>query len=81
MANKILAVIEQREGLLKRSAFETIGMAKKIADDLNLEAEAVVVGNEVSNIEEIGKYGISKVTHYKNTELANYSSSAYKCNS
>jgi electron transfer flavoprotein alpha subunit len=78
MANKILAVIEQREGLLKRSAFETIGMAKKIADDLNLEAEAVVVGNEVSNIEEIGKYGISKVTHYKNTELANYSSSAYK---
>ena len=78
MANKILAVIEQREGLLKRSAFETIGMAKKIADDLNLDAEAVIVGDEISNIEEIGNYGISKVTHLKNAELANYSSSDYK---
>lgn len=78
MADKILAVLEQRDGLLKRSAFETIGMAKKIADDLNLEAEAVVVGSEVSNIEEIGKYGINKVTHYKNANLTNYSSSAYK---
>jgi electron transfer flavoprotein alpha subunit len=78
MADKILEVIEQRAGLLKRSAFETVGMAKKIADDLNLKAEAVVVGDEVSNIEEIGKYGINKVTHYKNADLANYSSSAYK---
>jgi electron transfer flavoprotein alpha subunit len=78
MAEKILAVIEQREGLLKRSAFETVGMAKKIANDLNLEAEALVVGDEVSNIEDIGKYGIGKVTHYKNAELADYSSNAYK---
>jgi electron transfer flavoprotein alpha subunit len=78
MADKILAVIEQREGILKRSAFETIGMAKKIANELKLEAEAVVVGDEISNIEEIGKYGISKVTHYKSADLVNYSSSAYK---
>jgi electron transfer flavoprotein alpha subunit len=78
MADKILAVIEQREGLLKRSAFENTGMAKKIADNLNLEAEAVVVGDEVTNIEEIGKYGINRVTHHKNAELAKYSSNAYK---
>ena len=61
MADKILAILEQREGLLKRSAFETIGMAKKLANDLNLEAEAVLVGDEVSNIEEIGKYGITNI--------------------
>jgi len=78
MADKILAILEQREGLLKRSAFETIGMAKKIAADLNLEAEAVLIGDEVSNIEEIGKYGITKITHYKNKDLANYSSSGYR---
>jgi electron transfer flavoprotein alpha subunit len=78
MANKILAVLEQREGLLKRSAFETVCIAQKIANDLNLEAEAVVVGNEISNINEIGKYGINKVTHIKSAELENYSSSGYK---
>ena len=78
MADKILAVLEQRDGLLKRSAFETICMAKKIAEDLNLEAEAIVIGDEISNIEDIGKFGINKVTHYKNPELVKYSSSAYR---
>ena len=78
MADKILAVLEQRDGLLKRSAFETVCMAKKIAEDLNLEAEAIVIGDEISNIEDIGKFGINKVTHYKNPELVKYSSSAYR---
>jgi electron transfer flavoprotein alpha subunit len=78
MADKILAVLEQRDGLLKRSAFETVCVAKKIAEDLNLEAEAIVIGDEISNIEDIGKFGINKVTHYKNPELVKYSSSAYR---
>ena len=78
MANKILAIIEQREGLLKRSAFEAVTMAKQLAAELNLGAEAVVVGNEVSNINDIGNYGIDKVIHLKSTELENYSSSGYR---
>jgi len=78
MANKILAILEQREGLLKRSAFEAVTMAKQLAVELNLEAEAVVVGNEVSNINEIGNYGINNVIHLKSTELENYSSSGYR---
>jgi len=78
MATKILAVLEQRDGFLKRSAFETVSSAKKLASELNLEAEAVVVGNEISNINEIGKFGISKVVHLKNADLANYSSTGYR---
>ncbi|MCH6576016.1 MAG: electron transfer flavoprotein subunit alpha/FixB family protein, partial [Bacteroidetes bacterium] len=78
MANKILAVLEQRDGLLKRSAFETVSAAYKLASELNLEAEAVVVGNEISNINDVGNYGISKVVHLKNAELVNYSSSGYR---
>ena len=78
MANKILAVLEQRDGALKRSAFETVSAAHKIASELNLEAEAVVVGNEISNINDIGNYGISKVVHLKNADLVNYSSSGYR---
>ena len=78
MANKILAILEQREGLLKRSAFEAVTMAKQLAAELNIGAEAVVVGNEVSNINDIGNYGIDKVIHLKSTELENYSSSGYR---
>ena len=77
MANKILAILEQRDKLLKRSAFETVSTASRLAKELNLESEAVVVGSEVTNLNEIGKYGISKVIHFKNNDLLNYSPSAY----
>ncbi|MCW8811261.1 MAG: electron transfer flavoprotein subunit alpha/FixB family protein [Ignavibacteriaceae bacterium] len=77
MANKILAVLEQREGSLKRSAFEVVNKAANLAKELNTIAEAVVVGDAINNLNEISKYGIQKITHLKNSELANYSSSGY----
>jgi len=77
MANKILVVLEQREGLLKRSGFEAASTAVKLAKDLNTSAEAVVVGDLISNLYDISKYGIRKVIHIKKTELTNYSSSGY----
>jgi electron transfer flavoprotein alpha subunit len=77
MANKILAVIEQREGQIKRFGFEAASAAAKLAKDLNSTAEAVVVGDAISNIEEVSKYGIQKAIHLKNSDLANYSSSGY----
>ena len=77
MANKILAVLEQRDGQIKRSGFEAASTAAKLAKDLDITAEAVVVGDVISNINEVSKYGIQKVIHIKNSELANYSSSGY----
>ena len=59
MAAKILAILEQRDGLLKRSAFETVQQASQLAKDLSLEAEAVIVGGDVENLNEISKYGIT----------------------
>ena len=77
MANKILAVLEQRDGQIKRSGFETASTAANLAKDLNTTAEAVVVGDVISNINDVSKYGIQKVIHIKNSDLANYSSSGY----
>lgn len=77
MAKKILAILEQRDGKLKRFAFEAASTAVKIASKLNLDIEALTVGNEIENIAETGNYGIKKVTHLKNDKLANYSSSGY----
>jgi len=77
MANKILAVLEQRDGQIKRSGFEAANTAANLAKDLNTTAEAVVVGDVISNINDVSKYGIQKVIHIKNSDLANYSSSGY----
>lgn len=77
MANKILAVLEQREGSLKKISFEAVSVASKLAKELNLEVEAVVAAADVTNLSEISKYGITKVIHLKNSEFYNYTSSGY----
>jgi len=77
VANKILIVLEQREGKLKRFSFEAVSTTVKIAADLNLEKEAVVIGNEIENINDIGNYGIEKAIHLKSDKLADYSSTGY----
>jgi electron transfer flavoprotein alpha subunit len=77
MANKILAVLEQREGSLKKVSFESASVAVKLSKQLNLEVEAVVAGSEIGNLNEVSKYGISKIIHLKNADFQNYSSSGY----
>ena len=71
MANKILAVLEQREGVIKRSSFEVVNVAANLAKGLGTGAEAVVVGDSISNLNDISKYGIQKITHLKNKDLVN----------
>lgn len=77
MAKKILAFLEQREGKLKRAAFEVVSIASRLSKELNLDAEALVIGNNVENINDTAKYGITKVVHFKNDGLTNYSTTAY----
>ncbi len=77
MAKKLLAFLEQREGRLKRVAFEVVSTACRLAKDLNLETEALIVGNNIDNLNDISKYGINKIIHFKNDNLTNYSTSAY----
>jgi electron transfer flavoprotein alpha subunit len=77
MANKILAILEQREGSLKKVSYEAASVASKLAKELNLEAEAVVVGSDLKDLNEISKYRITKVIHLKNSDYSNYTSSGY----
>ncbi|MEJ2614431.1 MAG: electron transfer flavoprotein subunit alpha/FixB family protein [Ignavibacteriaceae bacterium] len=77
MAKKLLAFLEQREGKLKRAAFEVVSIASRIAKDLDLEPEALIIGNNVENVNDITQYGISKIIHFRNDNLTNYSSTAY----
>ena len=77
MANKFLVFIEQRNGQIKKSSLEAAKAAADFAEKISGTVEAVAVGDEIEGLEKLGGYGVNKVTHFKNSELANYSSSAY----
>lgn len=77
MGNKILVLLEQRNGQIKKASVEAVKTAYDLSSKLSCESEAIVIGNEIDNLESIGNYGISKVIHYKNSDLQNYSPSAY----
>lgn len=77
MANKFLVFIEQRDGEIKKSSFEVLKKGSELAASQNTDIEAIIIGNVVNDLENIGGYGISKVTHLQNSELSNYSVSAY----
>lgn len=77
MTNKVLSIIEQREGSIKKVSYEAVSVGVSLAKELNLEFEAVVIGSEIEGLSNFGNYGAAKITHLKNTELHNFSSSAY----
>ncbi|MCL6495275.1 MAG: electron transfer flavoprotein subunit alpha/FixB family protein, partial [Ignavibacterium sp.] len=58
-------------------SFESVSVVVSLSNQLGLSAEAVVVGNEINNLNDLSKYGIGKVAHFKNEQLANYSPTAY----
>lgn len=77
MANKILVYLEQRSGNIKKSSYEAAKVGKEFADKLGCEVEAVTIGGDITGLENVGGYGISKITHLKNADLELYSASAY----
>ncbi|MGD0036031.1 MAG: electron transfer flavoprotein subunit alpha/FixB family protein [Bacteroidota bacterium] len=75
---KILAISEQRDNKLKKSAFEVVRTARTIADQTQGEVIALVIGDEVQAIAgELGGYGATKVLVVQQPKLGKYSSTAY----
>ena len=74
----ILVFAEQREGEIKKIAFENLTVAKKLATEMGSQVTAVLVGNSVAGLAaELGKYGAEKVKVYQNASLEHYSSEGY----
>ncbi len=75
---KILAFAEQREGKFKKSAFEVVSAAKRLATELSAESVAVVIGSGIERIAgELGAYGASRVLTADDARLQYYSTTAY----
>jgi electron transfer flavoprotein alpha subunit len=75
---KILAVAEQRDNKLKKTAFEVTRAARTIADQLSAEVVALVVGENTQSIAgALGGYGANRVIAVDNPRLKHYSTTAY----
>lgn len=75
---KILVFAEQREGKIKKSAFEVIGAARTIADQLGGDLVALVIGDKIrSAASSLGGHGASRVLAVEDPALARYSTTAY----
>ncbi len=76
--NKILAFVESRDNKIKNSGFETASTALKVAGDLGIEAEVLLIGSNVSTVAgELGAYGVKKVLVVEDPKLEKYSTTAY----
>lgn len=74
----ILVYIENTEGTLKKSAFEVASYAKAIADQLGDTVTALSIGNvDRSELEKLGKYGVSKILDANQDKLKNFVNKAY----
>jgi electron transfer flavoprotein alpha subunit len=75
---KILAVAEQRDNKLKKTAFEVTRAARTIADQLSAEVVALVIGENTQSIAgALGGYGANRVIAVDDPRLKFYSTTAY----
>jgi electron transfer flavoprotein alpha subunit len=76
--SKILVFAEQREGELKKIAFENLSLATKLSKELGAEVITVLIGSNISGLgDQLGKYGATKVIACQNDSLEFYQAEGY----
>jgi electron transfer flavoprotein alpha subunit len=74
----VLVYIEHADGTFKKSAFEAVSYAKAIADQTGTNLTALSIGDvEEAQLQELGKYGASKVLNVSTEQLKNFINQAY----
>jgi electron transfer flavoprotein alpha subunit len=69
----VLAVLEQRDGALRKVSFETITGARRLADALGCEVHALVVGGgAVAGTDQAGRWGADRVVTATGEGFARY---------
>src|SRR5512132_484632 len=78
MADTILVVVEQREGKLNRTSWETITGAQAIAAETGWTLQAAVLGSGVGAIaQEVAKKKVAKVYDVESPRLQKYTPDAF----
>ncbi|MBU0755293.1 MAG: electron transfer flavoprotein subunit alpha/FixB family protein, partial [Planctomycetes bacterium] len=78
MSNVILAFAEQRNGTLRKTAFEVVTAAADVAGAMNGEVVAVLIGSGIESLaQQLGAYGASKVLIFENDCFKNYTGESF----
>jgi electron transfer flavoprotein alpha subunit len=78
MANNVLVIAEQRDGVLKKVSLEMLGIGAKLAADLGGKVEAALLGSDLGALPNaLAQHGAAKVYVADDPNLAVYSSELY----
>ena len=74
----VLAVLEQRDGALRKVSQEVVTGARRLADALGCEVHAVVLGaGAVNGVDAMGKFGADQVVTLTNSGYGRYAPEGY----
>ena len=74
----VLVYIEVREGKIKKSSLEVLSEAKRIAEEINSETAAVLIGHNIDDLPaKVFPFGASKVYLLENSLFSHYSPQGY----
>jgi electron transfer flavoprotein alpha subunit len=73
----VLVFLDQSEGHIKKSSFEAAAYGAKVAEQLGVAAEGIVLGNVADDLAALGKYGLKKVHTVKNDSLNHLDAQVY----
>lgn len=73
----VLIFLDQSEGHIKKNSLEAASYGAKLAEDLNISAEGIVLGNVEDDLNALGKYGLKRIHVAKNDVLNNFDDEVY----
>lgn len=73
----VLIFIDAADGEVKKSSLEALTYGAKIAEQLSVSAEGVVLGNVTEDLAALGKYGVKKIHQVSNDALKNLDTQVY----
>jgi len=65
----VLIFIDTAEGHVKKASLEAMTYGSKLAEQLGVTAEGVVLGSVTEDLASLGKYGVKKIHHVNNPAL------------
>ena len=73
----VLIFIDQAEGHIKKASYEAMSYGAKVAAQLGLQAEGVVLGASKDDLAALGKYGVQRIHHVNNDALNHFDAQVF----
>ena len=73
----VLVFLDQADGQIRKTSFEAACYGAKVAEQLGVAAEAIVLGSITDDLTILGQYGIKKVHTVKNAALDQLDAQVY----